>query len=145
MMSAPDYQPRILVIDDNDHGLRARKGVLEEMGYCVTTAKCAETGLELYLAERFDAVVTDFRMPGMNGAELIAHIREHDPRARIVLISGFTQPLGLTEENTGADVVLSKSNREVTQLTRAVARLLSRTAPRKPPASAKAVLLARAK
>jgi hypothetical protein len=48
------------------------------------------------------------------------------------LISGFVDPLGLTEQSTGADEVIAKTSGEVIALTRAVARLLNRPAPRKP-------------
>jgi hypothetical protein len=50
----------------------------------------------------------------------------------IILLSGFVEPLGLTEESTGADVVLSKSAGEVGFLVRSVRRLLSRQPVRKP-------------
>ena len=69
-------------------------------------------------------VVTDYRMPRMNGAELIQRIRKLNPNARIILLSGFVEPLGLTEENTGADVVIAKSSNEPAHLTRWVKRLL---------------------
>jgi hypothetical protein len=44
------------------------------------------------------------------------------------LISGYTEPLGLTEENTGADIVLTKCASEVPQLLRAVKKVLRRPA-----------------
>ena len=49
-------------------------------------------------------------MPLMGGVELIRRIREVKPQARVVLLSGFVEPLGLTEENTGADAVIAKNN-----------------------------------
>jgi CheY-like chemotaxis protein len=72
----------------------------------------------------------------MNGVELIARIRQTNPNARIVLLSGFVEPLGLTEENTGADSVVSKSANEPGHLTRAVKRLLN-AGKRKPASSQK--------
>ena len=44
--------------------------------------------------------------------ELIERIRKVNPNARIILLSGFVEPLGLTEENTGADAVIAKSANE---------------------------------
>ena len=133
--------PHILLVDDNYQGLLARSGVLQELGFCVATANCGESALNLFLAEKFDLVITDYRMPGMSGTELIDRIRSHDPFAKVVLISGFAEPLGLNEENTGADAVIAKSNREVVQLTRAVTRLISRRTPRKPPSRQKSAPL----
>ena len=130
-------------MDDNRDGLLVRRSVLEELGYGVSVARNGEEGLKLFESAKFDVVVTDYRMPRMNGAELIRRIRKLNPNARIILLSGFVEPLGLTEENTGADVVIAKSANEPAHLTRGVKRLLSR-ATRKPPASQKSSL-ARAK
>jgi CheY-like chemotaxis protein len=135
--------PNILLVDDNRDGLLVRRSVLEELGYGVSVARNGEEGLKLFESAKFDVVVTDYRMPRMNGAELIQRIRKLNPNARIILLSGFVEPLGLTEENTGADVVIAKSANEPAHLTRGVKRLLSR-ATRKPPASQKSSL-ARAK
>ena len=77
-------------------------------------------------------------MPHMDGIELIKHIRKAQSGTRIILLSGFVEPLGLTEQSTGADVVIVKSAGEVGQLTRSVKRLLSQSPARKPAASADA-------
>jgi CheY-like chemotaxis protein len=77
-------------------------------------------------------VVTDYKMPRMNGLELIVRIRERAPTLPIILVSGYVDGLGLTEANTGADVVIPKSAHEVPQLVRSVNRLLRRNAPKKP-------------
>lgn len=127
----------ILLVDDNSHGLIARKSVLEELGYQVTTARNGEEALEFYADKHFDLVVTDFKMPKMDGAELIRRVRELDPAARIIMLSGFVEPLGLTEKSTGADVVIAKSAGEVASLIRCVTRLLK--VPKKPAASQKAL------
>jgi hypothetical protein len=57
------------------------------------------------------------------------------PALPIVLLSGFSEALGLAEASTGADVVLQKSANEVTHLIRAVNRLLRRKVTKKPPSS----------
>lgn len=136
-LSAPKVADRgcILLVDDNQHGLIARKTVLEELGYRITTAADGEEALERMQASRFDVVVTDFRMPKMGGIELIRRIRETEPAMQVILLSGFVEPLGLTEQSTGADVVLSKNAGEVRNLVRSVDKLVSRRIPRKPAAS----------
>jgi CheY-like chemotaxis protein len=108
---------RILLVDDNPNGLSARKSVLEELGAAITTAAA------------FDLVVTDYKMPRMNGIELIARLRKQSPAVPIILISGFVDSLGLNEHSTGADVVIQKSNNEVAHLVRAVSRLLRKKKP----------------
>ena len=123
---------KILLIDDNRQGLLARKTVLEEQGYATAIASSGEDGIEQFASGNFDLVVTDYKMPRMNGAEVIAQIQAHRPGTPIVLISGMVEALGLTEQNTGADVVLAKSNNEVSHLIRAVNRLLRAKIPKKP-------------
>ncbi len=130
--------PSILLVDDNHDGLLVRRCLLEEIGCCVQTALNGEEGLKLFKAAKFDVVVTDYRMPRMDGAELIQRIRLLDPNARIILLSGFVEPLGLTEQNTGADAVIAKSASEPAHLVRTVKRLANR-AVRKPPVSQQAV------
>ena len=129
--------PHVLLVDDNRDGLLVRRALLEEAGYAIQLAASGEEALKIFVPAAFDVVVTDYRMPGMNGVELIARIRQVDPNARIVLLSGFVEPLGLTEANTGADTVISKSANEAMHLTRSIKRLVNAAAgaKRKPPAS----------
>jgi CheY-like chemotaxis protein len=121
---------RILLIDDNRHGLVARRSVLEEQGYQVTTASNGEDGYERFKEEPFDLVVTDYRMPGMTGQQVIRKIRQEKAKTPIVLLSGYVEAMGLDEQSTGADIVLSKGPGEVQALLRAIARLTKRL-PRK--------------
>src|SRR5580765_1931481 len=137
MKTAPSLPPNVLLVDDNRDGLLVRRSLLEEIGCCVQIAITPEDGLKLFQDGKFDVVVTDYRMPHMNGTELIRRIRLLDPNARIIMLSGFVEPLGLTELNTGADAVISKSANEPAHLMRSVKRLVNRGV-RKPPASQKA-------
>ena len=129
----PAALSNILLVDDNRDGLLVRRLLLEELGYSVRVARNGEEGLTSFQADNFDVVVTDYKMPRMNGVELIQQIRKINPNARVILLSGFVEPLGLTEENTGADVVIGKSSNEPAHLTRWIRRLANRGT-RKPPA-----------
>jgi CheY-like chemotaxis protein len=122
----------ILLVDDNPHGLIARRTVLEELGYVVHTCANGEEALHLLEREKIDLVVTDFRMPHMDGVQLISRVRQLHGDLPIILLSGFVEPLGLTEQSTGADVVLAKSAGEVGFLLRSARRLLNRQIARKP-------------
>ncbi|MGH9582890.1 MAG: response regulator [Bryobacteraceae bacterium] len=132
--SPPSTSPaaRILLVDDNVHGLDARRSVLEELGYQIAIALSGAEALEQFGAHPFDLVVTDYKMPRMNGIELIASLRKRTPDLPVILISGFADALGMNEENTGADVVIQKSANEVAHLVRSVSRMLRR---KKPPSS----------
>jgi len=122
----------ILLVDDHSLGLAARKAVLEEAGYKVVAAASAAEALEAFSKRHFDLLVTDYRMPRMNGIELIRRIREQREDLPVILVSGVADALGLAESNTGANVVIQKSANEVTHLVRAVDRLLQRKTQRKP-------------
>ena len=139
MKHVPIVNPRILLVDDNRDGLLVRRALLEEAGCTIDIAVNGEEGLKLFEASSFDVVVTNYRMPRMDGIELIQRIRRQNPNARVILLSGFVEPLGLTEENTGADAVIAKSSNEPAHLLRWVKRLANRAPARKPPAAQKAV------
>ena len=141
MPTSPSNNPtgRVLLLDDNCLGLSARRSVLEELGHKVSTSSVPHDALELCAKQRFDVVVTDYKMPKMNGIEFISRLRKQHPAISVILISGFTDTLGLNEANTGADVVIQKSSHEVSHLIRSVARLLKKQQPaRKPAASVSA-------
>ena len=139
MANSPSQTPcgRILLVDDNSLGLAARRSVLEELGHQVKTSGTAAEALELCSRQSFDVVVTDYKMPKMNGVEFITRLRKNQPVVSVILISGFTDTLGLNEANTGADVVIQKSSHEVSHLIRSVNRLLRKQQQpaRKPAAS----------
>jgi CheY-like chemotaxis protein len=123
---------RILLVDDNARGLTARKMILADQGYGVETALSGEEAWELFQNHPFDVVVTDLRMGGIDGVELIRRIRATDAPTRIILLSGFIDCLGITTESSGADEVINKSNKEVPELLRAVRKLAARPRRRKP-------------
>lgn len=116
------------MVDDNSLGLQARKAVLEEFGYSVSTAGSAEDALEQLAAGqiKFDVLITDYRLPGKTGCDLIADVRGRELPILTVLLSGFVEAMGLNEANTGADVVLQKSSNEISHLVRSIKSLLKR-------------------
>jgi CheY-like chemotaxis protein len=136
MRSVPSFRAvkptSILLVDDNAHGILARRTVLEEFGYQVTSASSGREALQLVDQHQFDLIVTDYRMPGMDGVALIGALRARDFQNPIILLSGFLNHLGLTEQTTRADLLIQKSANETDQLLRAVKRLIA--TPKKPPA-----------
>jgi CheY-like chemotaxis protein len=143
--SKPNASARILLVDDNTHGLSARKRILEQLGYAVVAKSCPCEALDCFASEPFDLVITDYRMPGMDGSQLISQVRTARADMPVVLISGFADMLGLNEASTGASAVIQKSAHEVQMMLRAVERLLERGKnPKKPVASYRSVMVSRA-
>jgi CheY-like chemotaxis protein len=136
MRSVPSYRATtpalILLVDDNQDGVLARKCVLQELGYQIATAASAEEALTLVKVHPFNLIITDFKMAHMDGAALIASLRKDGYDVPVILLSGFVDKLGFTEAATGASMVIQKSANEVAHLVRAVKRLL---APARKPAS----------
>ncbi len=131
--TATQPTPRVLLVDDNRSGLMARRAVLEELGYATDGTTDSLKALEMFRTQPYDLVVTDFKMPELNGIELISQLRLESPGVPVILISGFADALGLNEANTGASAVIMKSANEVQHLIRCAGRLVK--ARRKPAGS----------
>lgn len=80
---------RILMIDDEKEILEVVKTIIEDMGYIVDCFSVPDAGLAAALANDYDLIVTDIRMPGMNGADITERIREKKPDASVLLVTGF--------------------------------------------------------
>jgi CheY-like chemotaxis protein len=87
------YRP---CIDDNRTGLATRKLLLENRGYSVVTAEDGVSGLSLLARYTVNAVVLDYRMPGMDGIAVAQIIRKEHPGLPIVLLTGYPQDLSVT-------------------------------------------------
>ena len=102
----------ILLIDDDEFYRRMIRRVLEEQRHQVIEAEAGAEGLELYQAYKPALVITDMRMPEMDGVEVIRSIRAMNRQARIIAVSGAStfynvNFLQLAKE-VGADAILRK-------------------------------------
>jgi len=84
----------VLVVEDEAEAARAMADYLTEEGYHVTTANDGEAGLEAYREFTPDIVITDIRMPGISGTELIQALRHLDAQLPIIAVTGH---MGETE------------------------------------------------
>ena len=83
-------RPRtILAIDDDDSLRRVVEYNLAEEGYRVITAADGPSGLEAYQREAVDVVLTDIRMPGMEGIELLARLKSMQPELPVIMLTAF--------------------------------------------------------
>lgn len=94
----------ILVIDDESSLLRLMEQVLTRFGHQVKTAASGMDGLKLFREADFDLVITDVRMPGMDGDVVADQIREEKVRPPILGMSGTPWLL----EEARFDAVLEK-------------------------------------
>lgn len=102
---------RILLIDDEEQPRIVSQKILEKLGYNVIAHSRPEDALELYsdLPDHFDLVITDYRMPGMNGAELCEEVKKINPNIPIIMVSGFASDFGEDEAKAlGIDMFVRK-------------------------------------
>lgn len=98
---------RVLIVDDEPAVLRSLERLLSREGFTVrATTRCSEA---LDMLDEFepDVVIADFRMPEMDGRQLLAILRGRRPRAARLLISGFTELQALPSDDP-VDVYLPK-------------------------------------
>ena len=80
--------PRILIVDDEKDILKAISRSLRSSGYTIETASSAQDAIRLMEAQAFDLVLTDIRMPGMSGIDLIRHLSRLYPKTLYIVMTG---------------------------------------------------------
>ncbi|HSC26421.1 MAG TPA: sigma-54 dependent transcriptional regulator [Vicinamibacterales bacterium] len=79
----------ILAIDDDDSLRRVIEYNLTEEGYCVITAADGSSGLEAFQRQAVDVVLTDIRMPGLEGIELLTRLKAMQPDLPVIVLTAF--------------------------------------------------------
>jgi DNA-binding NtrC family response regulator len=104
-----EEQRRVLVVDDQDSMRVLLQDMLEVIGYGVVLAEGGEQALALLEEDRFDLVLSDLNMPGMDGTALLRAVKAANPELPVVIITGYgtfhTEKRVMKE---GADGYISK-------------------------------------
>ena len=116
--------PRVLLVDDDATVVRFIGLLLEREGFQVTTAGGGLEGVALAEKAAFDAVVIDYEMPDLNGAEALKAIRKAQPGIGAFFSSGIVSPQ-LEEEAKRQQAVLLRKPYRVGVLVKALERFLS--------------------
>jgi two-component system NtrC family response regulator len=128
---------RILVIDDNANLRALMRELLWAVGCDADEAESGAQGVILFHRHRYDLVVTDLKMPGMTGWDVVEAVRTRRPTAPVVMVSGFATQADIERARREDHVFLDKPFRLAefkAAVTQALHRELSREEPprRKP-------------
>lgn len=80
---------RVLVVDDEEVIRLSYRRVLSGDGFCVMTVVDGREALELIEDKKFDVVLLDLRMPGMDGLQVLKAIKERSPESEVVIVTGY--------------------------------------------------------
>jgi two-component system response regulator HydG len=117
----------ILVVDDSLETVELIKRNLESEGYQVYTASNVQSGVKLLSTVNVNLVITDLKMPGDNGIELVRHVSENCKGTGTLVITGFPSIQGAIESiKIGAEEYLVKPFTDE-ELFKSVERVLSKT------------------
>jgi chemotaxis protein histidine kinase CheA len=117
---------RVLLVDDSLVTREMERRLLEDAGFDVTTAADGQEGIAVLGEERFDCLVTDVEMPGLDGYALTRHVRAVPALAQlpVVVVSTHNRPEErLKGLEAGADAYLTKQSLNATELVGLVRRL----------------------
>jgi DNA-binding NtrC family response regulator len=83
-------QAKVLVVEDDPDIRKILDIFLSEKGFRVKVAESGPRALEMLAEEPIDLILSDVRMPGMSGLDLLRHLKERDPEIQLVLMSAYS-------------------------------------------------------
>jgi len=96
-------QKTILVVDDEPNSLFVTSQILRDQSYEVITADNGSSALDKLKAEKINLVITDERMPGITGMEVLRQTKKYDARIPVIILTGYgTIPLTINALKEGA-------------------------------------------
>ena len=100
---------RIMVVDDALDTLEVLERNLSSQGYLVSTASEVAQAISILESQHIDLVITDLKMPGASGLDLVGHIRESYRDTEVMMITGYATVEGAVQAvKAGADEYLAK-------------------------------------
>ena len=99
---------KILVVDDNKFLRIVVSKMLSRLGYEVASADSGENGLRIFLKNKFDIVLSDYEMTGMDGVAFACSVKKSSPCTRVVIMTGAGKETVFSRNSTAVDEVISK-------------------------------------
>ena len=131
----PHGHERVLVVDDEDMVREVARDLLAELGYQVDSVSSGQEAVRMVEAapERFDLVILDMVMPGMDGLETIGCLRRIRPDLRVILVSGYDSDEKIRRALQAGYVEFMQKPYKINDLATLVRRILQSEQP--PPAA----------
>jgi DNA-binding NtrC family response regulator len=121
------HQHRILVVDDEESTRNGLTRLLESWGHPTRSAPSAEAAIELALTHQPDLIVTDLRMPGRGGIELITDLKEAGIDATVIVITGHASIETAVEATRGGAYEYLTKPLDIDRLQTVISRGLERS------------------
>jgi CheY-like chemotaxis protein len=99
---------KVLVVDDNNDLRVVVSKMLSRLGYEVSSADSGENGLSIFLENKFDIVLSDYEMPGIDGVAFACSVKKSSPRTPVVIMTGAGKETVFSRKSTAVDEVISK-------------------------------------
>jgi CheY-like chemotaxis protein len=109
MNALTQHKGRILVVDDEPSARSGLEKLLRQEGFAVDVAEDGTTALGIFAEHPADVVVTDLKMPGMDGVELCGKLRDQDGQLPVIVVTAFGDvSSAIAAMRAGADDYLTK-------------------------------------
>jgi len=116
---------RILILDDEPIVGDRLKPALEKCGYEVETQTDSQTAIDQLARTRYDVLITDLKMSGPSGLDVLRFVKEQTPSTRVIVITGYATAEQAKESIKGGAVDFIAKPFRISQLRELIARTLA--------------------
>jgi DNA-binding NtrC family response regulator len=117
-------KPKILILDDEPIVGDRLKPALEKCGYEVETQTDSQAAIDQLAQARYDVLITDLKMSGPSGLDVLRFVKEQTPGTRVIVITGYATAEQAKESMKGGAVDFIAKPFRISQLRELIARTL---------------------
>jgi DNA-binding NtrC family response regulator len=118
-------KPKILILDDEPIVGDRLKPALEKCGYDVETQTDSQAAIDQLARARYDVLITDLKMSGPSGLDVLRFVKEQTPSTRVIVITGYATAEQAKESMKGGAVDFIAKPFRISQLRELIARTLA--------------------
>jgi len=122
---AVSEKAKVLILDDEPIVGDRLKPALEKCGYDVETQTDSQAAIDQLAQTRYDVLITDLKMSGPSGLDVLRFVKEHSPSTRVIVITGYATAEQAKESIKGGAVDFIAKPFRISQLRELIARTLA--------------------